>query len=110
MYGIEFTNRMPFKYRVEDLQLFYYHYQSIMKIWEQRYTDIQHVVYEDLVTNFESSVRSILSNLGVPFQKQCLEYYNHPDDSLTASRVQVRCPIYTSSIGRYKNYLPYVRF
>jgi hypothetical protein len=110
MYSIDFENKMPFKYRVEDLQLFHYHYALLMEFYVNNGVKMHNVSYEHLVYNFEEDVRQLLDRIELPYNPNCLKFYQHPDESLTASKYQVKQPIYTSSVDRYKNYLPFVRF
>ena len=48
--------------------------------------------------------RSMLDFLKLPWDPQCLLYYENPRRVGTASEDQVRRKVYTSSIGRWKQY------
>ena len=64
--------------------------------------------YEDVVNNFEDSVRDILEYCEIPFEKECLEFYKSKRSVKTPSAEQVRQPIYTSGMDYWKNYEPYL--
>jgi hypothetical protein len=60
------------------------------------------VQYEDMVRDTETSVREILAHIGVDFEEACLRFYENKRAVKTASSEQVRQPIYTESIGRWR--------
>jgi len=62
------------------------------------------VQYEDLVADLEGQSRRIISFLGLPWNAACLEFYRTERTVKTASAWQVRQPIYTRSVGRWRNY------
>jgi hypothetical protein len=40
----------------------------------------------------------------LPWEDQCLRFYENPQASTTASAVQVRQPIYDTSVGKWRHY------
>jgi hypothetical protein len=60
------------------------------------------VTYEDLVTAPQQTVRSVLSHCKLRWQEACLRFFERPGSVTTASAAQVRQPLYTSSIGRWR--------
>jgi len=60
--------------------------------------------YEDLVLDTEGQSRRLLEFLKLPWEEQCLDFHRNKRVLRTASEDQVRRPIYTSSIGRWKHY------
>ena len=69
---------------------------------------IHSLVYEDLIADIEPNVRSLLEFLELPFEEACLSPHKSERVVLTASMQQVRRPIYSSSIGRWKHYERYL--
>lgn len=65
---------------------------------------ITEVSYERLVTNLASESRKLVEFLGLEWDSACLNFHETDRIVLTASQWQVRQPIYTSSIGRWKHY------
>jgi len=56
------------------------------------------------VLDTESQIRRLLEFLDLPWDDRCLKYYENKRSARTASEDQIRRPIYTSSIGRWKSY------
>lgn len=65
---------------------------------------ILQVSYEDLVADLEINVRRIIDFLGLPWEPTCLDFKNAPRHVSTPSSWQVRQPIYSSSVGRWRRY------
>jgi hypothetical protein len=62
------------------------------------------VQYEDLVTDLEGASRRIIDFLGLSWNPACANFHRTERTVQTASDWQVRQPIYTRSIGRWRNY------
>jgi tetratricopeptide (TPR) repeat protein len=65
---------------------------------------ILEVVYEQLVADLEGHARRMLDFLALPWDPACLDFHRSTRVVRTSSNDQVRRPIYTGSIGRWKNY------
>lgn len=64
------------------------------------------VEYEELVADTEGQTRRMLDHCGLSFDPACLAFHESAAPVATASATQVRQPIYTSSMGRWKRYRP----
>ena len=62
------------------------------------------LTYEELVTQPENTIRDLLDHCALDFHPDCLTPHESNRNINTASYAQVRAQIYTSSIGRWKNY------
>jgi hypothetical protein len=62
------------------------------------------VRYEDLVADQAGETRRILEFLNLPWDEACMKYHQNKRYVTTASRDQVRRPIYSTSIGRWRHY------
>ncbi len=62
------------------------------------------VNYENLVSNTESITRELLSHCGLEWEQSCLSFHKSDAAVATASAVQVRSPIYTSSLEKWKRF------
>jgi len=62
------------------------------------------VHYEDTVTDLEGQVRRILDHCGLPFEEECLRFYETDRAVKTASSEQVRQPIYQGALGKWRKY------
>jgi tetratricopeptide (TPR) repeat protein len=80
-------------------------YERLMAHWtEVLPVPILEVHYEDVVTDLEKASRRIVEFCGLPWQETCLNFYATRRTVRTASNRQVRQPLYTSSVGYWKNY------
>ena len=64
--------------------------------------------YEDLVSDPEGQSRRLIDFLGLAWEPACLDFYNTQRTVLTASSWQVRQPLYTRSVGRWRQYEPHL--
>ncbi len=62
------------------------------------------IQYEELVGDLEGQSRRLIDFLGLPWEPACLDFHKTERPVLTASFWQVRQPLYSSSVGRWKNY------
>jgi hypothetical protein len=65
---------------------------------------IHEVVYEEMVSNLEVNARRLVAACGLEWDPACLEFHRTRRVVRTASVSQVRQPVYTRSVGRWKNY------
>jgi tetratricopeptide (TPR) repeat protein len=62
------------------------------------------VRYEELVRDVEGHARRMIAFLGLEWEAGCLEFHKTRRVVRTASQVQVREPIHTLSVGRWRRY------
>ena len=62
------------------------------------------VHYEETVTDLEGQVARILDHCDLPFEDQCLRFYETKRAVKTASSEQVRQPIFTGGMGKWRKY------
>jgi tetratricopeptide (TPR) repeat protein len=60
--------------------------------------------YEALVGDLEGQSRRLIDFLGLKWEPSCLDFHRTERTVATVSHWQVRQPIYTSSIGRWRKY------
>ena len=84
---------------------FYRDYERLMKHWhtldEVNMIDLH---YEQLVTNPEAESKRVMEFLGIQWTEDILNFHTSKRTVSTASRDQVRQPMYTSSVQKYKRY------
>ena len=98
-----------FSYNLDNLRDYYCLYSRLMEHWNGLLKDsVIEVNYEALVSNPELGIRSLLNRTGLPFEPKCLEFNKTRRVVRTASASQVRKPMYTSSIGTWRRYRPYI--
>jgi tetratricopeptide (TPR) repeat protein len=88
----------------------YLRYAGIMAHWQQVLPEgkILEVCYEDTVADLELQARRLLSYLDLPWNPDCLAFHQTRRTVSTASVVQVRQPIYTSSLARWQPFEAYL--
>jgi hypothetical protein len=97
-----FTNAYPFSYQLDELAEYYVAYHRLMEHWKTVLPDAIYTVdYETLVSNIDDESRKLVDFCGLEWQSQCLKFYENKEASTTASTVQVRQPVYQSSIGKW---------
>ncbi|MCH8959042.1 MAG: sulfotransferase, partial [Proteobacteria bacterium] len=80
-------------------------YQDLMAHWHKVMPGrILDVVYEELVENTEEQARTLIAHLGLAWDDACLEFYKNKRRVSTSSLVQVRQPVYKTSVGRWRRY------
>jgi tetratricopeptide (TPR) repeat protein len=80
-------------------------YQDLMLHWERVLPiPMFQLDYEALVTDFESTTRSMIDWCGLEWEPSCLAYHKAKRIVHTASVAQVRQPIYRRSVERWRNY------
>ncbi len=65
---------------------------------------VHEVDYEETVTDLEPVARRLLEACGLDWDPACLEFHRTARPVRTASLTQVRQPLYTSSVARWKHY------
>jgi hypothetical protein len=69
---------------------------------------ILRVSYETLVDDTEAQIRRMLDYCGLPFEEQCLRFWETDRAVLTPSAEQVRRPIFRDALQQWKNYEPWL--
>lgn len=105
-----FTSGSLFSYDLTELGRYYQGYHRLMKHWHQVLPDdfLMTVDYEDVVEKPEDSARALISHCGLVWNDSCLDFHNTTRQVKTASAIQVRQKLYSSSIGRWKNFEPHL--
>lgn len=92
----------------KDLQTLgecYRDYEDLMGHWRDVLPiQIHDCAYEEVISNLEGSARSLVSFLGLEWDPDCLNYHNQEEQVSTASRWQVRQPLYATSVERWRRY------
>jgi tetratricopeptide (TPR) repeat protein len=88
-----------------DLAWAYAQYRKLMRDWVARCDlAILEVQYEDVVADLDTNARRIIDFLGLDWNDRCLRFHENTRAVSTASVDQVRKPIYTSSVSRWRKY------
>ena len=95
---------LNFTYDLTDLGIFYREYERLTAHWRGPAAALLEVSYEELVTNQEEVSRRMVSFCGLDWDERCLAFHENPRPVHTRSTLQVRRPIYASSVGHSKRY------
>jgi len=94
-----------YSYDLETLGLAYREYDRLMRHWQTVFPGrIFENRYEDLISDQEGQSHRLIDHLGLNWDDACLRFFDKAGSVRTISRWQVRQPIYTSSVKRWKNY------
>jgi tetratricopeptide (TPR) repeat protein len=100
-----FARGQSFTYDLTDIGEYFLQYQRMMDYWHETLPGrVLTVQYEDMVTDFDHQVRRLLDFCGLPFEEACVRFWETDRPVRTASSEQVRQPIYTQSIHRWRRY------
>jgi hypothetical protein len=66
------------------------------------------VPYEETVGDIEATARRVIAWCGLPWDPRCLDFQKNQRRVATLSIIQVRQPVYTSSVDRWRNYEKYL--
>jgi tetratricopeptide (TPR) repeat protein len=95
-----------YAYALEDVARYYVGFDALAAHWRatlppDRFTE---VAYEDVVADQEATTRRLLEFCGLGWDPRCLDFHQNDAPVATASSVQVRQPLYASSVGRWRRY------
>jgi tetratricopeptide (TPR) repeat protein len=95
---------------LEELASYYRDYERLMSHWQSVLPlALLEVAYEDMVDDPESVSRRLISFCGLNWDERCLAYDQNPRAVRTASILQVRRPVYKTSVGRWRRYAAHLR-
>jgi tetratricopeptide (TPR) repeat protein len=101
-----FSSDVPYSYDLAELGRYHRLYQDLMRHWHETLPPgrILDVDYEELVADPEQGVRRMLEFCGLEYDPACLDFQNVKRAVSTASAVQVRKPLYSTSVHRWERY------
>jgi len=97
---------LKYSYELTELAQFYVNYVRLMEHWRKVLPEnaFQEVHYEELVQNPEEQARRLIEYCGLEWDAECLDFHKSDRSVRTASMIQVRQPIYQSSMERWRRY------
>jgi tetratricopeptide (TPR) repeat protein len=100
-----FARGQTFTYSLDDIGRYYRDYVILMEHWDRVLPGRVHrVQYEEMVADTEARIRALLDYCGLPFEEECLRFYETKRAIRTPSAEQVRQPIYTQSLEQWRHY------
>jgi hypothetical protein len=102
--GIDWANDLgQIADRIKQYQRTMSHWRTVLPL------PMLELDYEHLVENQETESRRLIDWLGLEWEPACLEFHRTRRAVRTASDIQVRRPIYSRSIGRWRHYVDTLR-
>jgi tetratricopeptide (TPR) repeat protein len=110
IYFQNFIRMHPYASDLEALVHYYREYVRITDHWRAvlPHTTLLEIPYEALIADQEYWTRRMLSFIGLPWNPRCLDFHQTERVVITASRWHVRQRINGGSVGRWRNYEPYL--
>jgi predicted Zn-dependent protease len=104
-----FARGQSFTYDLEDLGRYYRDYVALMAHFDAVLPGrIHRVFYESMIGNTRAEVQRLLEYCGLPFEEQCLRFYENERAVRTASSEQVRQPIFQDALEHWRHYGPWL--
>lgn len=104
-YFQNFARGQEYSFDLRELGRFYRDYRRLMAHWaEVLPVAVLEVPYEALVADQEQVSRALLAFCGLDWDPACADFHRTDRPVRTASRWQVRQPMYRSSVARWRRY------
>ena len=106
-----FTGELNYTYDLGELGRYYQRYERLMAHWRHVLPahSILEVCYENVIGDLEGQARRIIAYCGLPWDSRCLTFHKTNRPVRTASATQVRQPIYSTAVGRWRVYEEYLK-
>ena len=105
-YSKWFTSSHDYSYNLAELGRYYSRYSELMDHWRSVLPcgAMLDVSYEDVVNDLEGQARRLIDYCGLAWDDRCLSFHKTSRPVKTASAVQVRRPLFRSSLQRWRRY------
>jgi hypothetical protein len=101
----KFASRHTYSYELKSLGAYYRTFTDLMDHWKLLFPEsIREIRYEESVEDLEGQARSIIAFLGLEWSDSCLNFQQTERSVMTASKWQVRQPVYKTSVQRWRRY------
>ena len=96
--------------KLEDIGRYWLQYRRLIEHWREYLPIVMmDVSYEQLVVEQERVSRDLVEFCGLGWDDACLRFFEKDGQVSTASRLQVRQGVYSSSVGKWRNYREQLR-
>ncbi|MGH8161225.1 MAG: tetratricopeptide repeat-containing sulfotransferase family protein [Gammaproteobacteria bacterium] len=97
---------LRYTYDTDEFMAYYRGYRGMIEHWksigiEDGFVEVE---YREMVENLEATTTRILDAAGLEWEPGCAGFAERTGNVATASMFQVRKPLYSTSIGRWKNF------
>lgn len=104
-----FAHGQSFTYSLNEVGRYYRDYVELMAHFDAVLPGRVHRVhYEAMIEDTAGEVRRLLDYCGLPFEENCLLFYQNDRAVRTASSQQVRQPIFRAGVDQWRHYEPWL--
>lgn len=105
-YSKLFTTGLNYTYELGELGRYFRRYSALMEHWRTVLPEASmlEVSYEDVVDDLEGQARRLVEYCGLPWDDRCLSFHTTRRTVKTASAVQVRKPLFRTSLERWRRF------
>jgi len=91
---------------LREIGHFYLAYRDLMTHWEKTLRPDQLITidYEKIIADLDHEARRLINFLDLEWQDACLRFYDNKREVRTHSALEVRQPVYQSSVERWRPY------
>lgn len=110
IYTTPFVNSMRYADNLDDLAAYYRAAEELMTefVDTDKHNTVFELEYETLVAEPETVGRALFTHCGINWDSSCLEFYRSEKVSRTASMLQVRRPLNSDSVAKWRRFEPYI--
>jgi Sulfotransferase family len=105
MLKAHFQGKFLFSYDQTELADYILAYRRLARHWKATlpHHAFMDVSYEDIVRDQAEQSRRLIAFVGLPWEDGVLRFHESKAPSATASAVQIRRPLYSSSVGKWRH-------
>jgi tetratricopeptide (TPR) repeat protein len=106
IYKAHFQGKFSFSYDLNELAEYYLAFRRLARHWRATLPShaLLEVSYEDIVRDQAAQSRRLIEFIGLAWEGEVLRFHASTAPSATASAVQVRRPVYASSVGKWRHH------
>jgi tetratricopeptide (TPR) repeat protein len=106
IYKAHFQGKFAFAYDQIELAEYYLAYRRLSRHWRATLPPeaLLEIKYEDIVKDQAAASRRLIDFVGLSWDDEVLRFHESAAPSSTASAVQVRRPVYSSSVGKWRHH------
>jgi hypothetical protein len=98
-------NEIPWANEQQHIASRFHEYRRVMEHWRKVLpAPLLEVDYEETVADLEGVARRLVDFCGLAWEPACLDFHRAKRPVSTASAIQVRQPVFKTSVGRWKHY------
>jgi tetratricopeptide (TPR) repeat protein len=104
-----YARGQAFSYSLTDMGHYYRDYVRLLAHFDAALpAHVWRVQHEALIADPEREIRALLDHIGLPFDPACLRFHENDRPVRTASSEQVRRPINSDAVDRWRDYEPWL--